>query len=532
MMLGVGQGELKRQLRVERESASEGEDAAKLLREQVAALEANLVADKDAAEVLRRAVQQREEESERAAEEVARGAEALRRSEAAAAAQVGDLERQLAGRAADMRRMEEDARTLREQLREEARGAEGAARELREVLRREREQLERRTADHAAALEAAQDQRLRAEAAARRREELGQARVVSLERELETLRAESVPERRLRAAQDAHAAERQMLTEQADALREEISRLSHDAAAANKLLHERIAGAEEAQGEMAARARALERELGAREEALARETQLLRNAEEQARALRGEVIAGAGARNKTSRVAEAGLAMLDDKIRAVAEHADRAGGMLGGRDTGKSGAGATRARHAEQRAAVGIVLSSATVELVVSGSAAAACGLVAPGDTLLSVDGAEVDADSAAGALRGADEVGGVVRLALRRASTGECVRVALPRTDRQALMERQGVLAAARELRTQFARAEDGRPSSDAGPAAAALAQRTSSLALRLLELDQVPPPPPLPPAPPPAAAARAQGAGERARCRAGARGCAGPGRQGRMGV
>ena len=113
MMLGVGQGELKRQLRVERESASEGEDAAKLLREQVAALEANLVAEKDAAEVLRRTVQQQEEESERAAEEVARGAEALRRSEAAAAAQVGDLERQLAGRAADMRRMEEDARTLR-----------------------------------------------------------------------------------------------------------------------------------------------------------------------------------------------------------------------------------------------------------------------------------------------------------------------------------------------------------------------------------------------------------------------------------
>ncbi len=93
-----------------------------------------------------------------------------------------------------------------------------------------------------------------------------------------------------------------------------------------------------------------------------------------------------------------------------------------------------------QRAALGIVLSDIRVEATVPGSPACTCGLIERLDEVLMVDGQRVDGEMAMAALRGDDEIGAVVCILLRKASTGEVYNVYLPRIEIDTVKLRQSI--------------------------------------------------------------------------------------------
>jgi hypothetical protein len=93
-----------------------------------------------------------------------------------------------------------------------------------------------------------------------------------------------------------------------------------------------------------------------------------------------------------------------------------------------------------QRSALGIVLNDVRVEDTVPGSPAFTCGLIERLDEVLMVDGQRVDGDMAMAALRGDDEIGAVVCILLRKASTGEVYNVYLPRIEMDTVKLRQSI--------------------------------------------------------------------------------------------
>ena len=103
-----------------------------------------------------------------------------------------------------------------------------------------------------------------------------------------------------------------------------------------------------------------------------------------------------------------------------------------------------------QRAALGIVLNDVRVEATIPGSPACTCGLIERLDEVLMVDGQRVDGDMAMAALRGDDEIGAVVCILLRKASTGEIYNVYLPRIEIDTVKLRQSIFEDLLSLRSE----------------------------------------------------------------------------------
>ena len=146
-------------------------------------------------------------------------------------------------------------------------------------------------------------------------------------------------------------------------------------------------------------------------------------ADEQIKLLLGDTHSSLGVaahKSQPTKVAEAALAIVDGCLDASKMLMQRA--VDGSEFRGENGA--------EQQTALGLVLNDIRVETTVPGSPACTCGLIERLDDLLMVDGQKVNSDTALSALRGDDEVGAVVSILLRKASTGEVYAVHLPRID------------------------------------------------------------------------------------------------------
>ena len=83
---------------------------------------------------------------------------------------------------------------------------------------------------------------------------------------------------------------------------------------------------------------------------------------------------------------------------------------------------------------LGIVLTGTTIDFMIPGGPAHEEEVLEPKDEILEVDGVVVNSTSINQALKGADEIGTMVRLRVRKAEDGRCIDVVLKRLFRVRL--------------------------------------------------------------------------------------------------
>jgi hypothetical protein len=105
---------------------------------------------------------------------------------------------------------------------------------------------------------------------------------------------------------------------------------------------------------------------------------------------------------------------------------------------------------------LGIVLTGTTIDFMIPGGPAHEEEVLEPKDEILEVDGVVVNSTSINQALKGADEIGTMVRLRVRKAEDGRCIDVVLKRTSLTYIHHMQVYLELMDQLRSACKRTPD----------------------------------------------------------------------------
>uniref|UniRef100_A0A7S0MK38 PDZ domain-containing protein n=1 Tax=Cryptomonas curvata TaxID=233186 RepID=A0A7S0MK38_9CRYP len=350
--------------------------------------------------------------------------------------QLEDARRKLMEATAELKRSDTNAKIIRDQLRDELRRSEIENQQLRESLRKEHEVTESKIREQACRVDEQLFQRQRVEAAASKREEALLKRIQLLESELESIRSSSVSELQHHKVLDEMKLDREQHLEKIRQAYEEVRSVQEQHRVTIARLEARATHAEEAATESQVTSQLLEKKLREAEKAVLMERTHCQHAAEQVKFLLGST--GSNLNKPVSdptKLAKAALAIADSSLDECEEAMLKVLEEVDSVDSKKR----PGTEH-WQRAALGIVLNDVRVEATVPGSPACTCGLIEQLDEVLMVDGQRVDGDMAMAALRGDDEIGAVVSILLRKASTGEVYNVYLPRIEIDTVKLRQGI--------------------------------------------------------------------------------------------
>lgn len=334
---------------------------------------------------------------------------------------------------------EDENRAAREQIWNELHKAESESKNLRELLRKERDLLEKVMREQNSKETEYNEQRQRYEAQASRRETALQTRLESTEKELDALRLSSVRDSRLRSLQEQWNNERDLLQTRLDIALEDAARAEQQKKVGLGDLEQTLSRMTTEADISTSKIRSLESKLEEAEESCRSERKMRLVACDQLRVFRGEHSVELQSDDiKLTKVAQAAITLVGDTSRLH-------------QSIQKQMAINSRERlDGQQRTAIGIVVVENTVERIIPGSPAEACGMIVEGDEILAVDGKPVKGSAAVIALRGDDLIGGIVSIQLRKQLTKQVLEVHVPRTDIALMQQRQSIMEELEQFRTQ----------------------------------------------------------------------------------
>eukprot|EP00960_Hanusia_phi_P029293 747870-Hanusia_phi.AAC.9 len=348
--------------------------------------------------------------------------------------QIAELTRKLSNNSFELQKAEVEAASLREQLNQEIKNLENEKRHLRESLREERDRYEKLQEENSRTIFQLTQAHERTEFASKRRETELQSRIENLLNDLSEMKLRKAPDRDVLHSLEDSKKEHEVLRNSAEKSMRLMEGFMEGCCIAEVRLENSIKDLEYTLSDLDRKVQEvmkklhlaqLMQQLESSQKLLVQEQLKLSLRDSQSVFMSLSAQDNSEPAASCSQVATVSLECLE-RMRLSQED------LSNSRSRSLSAPALTRSSSA-----IGLILDGCKVDSIVPGSPAFACGLIAPGDEILMVNGRAASPEDAMALLRGEDKAGAVVEVVLSKVD-GSSVKVVLPKVSVSLVINRQ----------------------------------------------------------------------------------------------